>query len=154
MRAAMPNNLFSPTVEWSIPAPVLYVSLGIIGACLLLHLLIVVARYIERVEGRHRRFERLARDLGLTPAEMVCLSRCGNDLGVEDKSQLLTEPDLFQQMQNWAEKDRARRVLIKRIRAKLEAHGRVYTRLFESPAKPAATTGRKNAVRRSSPLHA
>ena len=126
MKADMLNQLFRPSIDWSIPAPLIYIGLGIIGASLLIHLVIVLARRIRKWERRENRYERLLRKYRITPAERICLDHCRADLGIRDKAAMLTDPEVFQRVVKWAQKHRESRVAVIRIQGKLEAHKRAY----------------------------
>ena len=150
MMTDMQNQLFNPSVHWSIPTPVLYVALAVIAASLLIHAIILLARYLDELEWRESRYERLARRLGLTRAEVTCLGHCSADLGIKDKARMLTEPSEFQRVLKWAEKDRHRRNLVCKIERKLEEHGQTQRTIRIPAPTPAKAMARKGSLRPAS----
>lgn len=115
----MLDNLFSSSRNWSIPEPVLYVGLGLIGITLLTHGAILLARYLEKRERQGNRYEQLLRKYGISRAERTCLDQGCAALGIKEKHRVLTDPKLFARIREWGEKRYSRRILIKRIEVKM-----------------------------------
>ncbi|MFH1741837.1 MAG: hypothetical protein ABIH23_22765 [bacterium] len=125
MSAEILNNLFRPSLDWSIPTPIIYTAVGIVAGSLLINLVIRLVQYLDNWEKRESRYEQFLQELGITRAERRCLDHCRADLDIKDKYRMLTESDQFESVLEWAEGRHSRKLLIGRIRAKLEAHKRL-----------------------------
>lgn len=142
MRPNMLNEAFDPSHHWSIPDVILYVMLGLIGASLLFHAILLLIRHYKNLERYEIRYERLLNSFGTTPAEKICLDHCSTELGIKDKAQLLTDRVEFDQVLKWAEQKPDRRMTVYRLRLKLDTHD----------WRPPKQSQRKVAVGRSSPV--
>ncbi len=133
----MLDQLFSTSKHWSIPEPVLYISLGIIGIAILIHCAILLARYLEERERQGNRYERLLHQYGISRAERTCLDQGCAALGIREKHRVLTDPNQFARVRDWAEKRYSRRILIKRIEEKMA----------DPPKRPHSRAGRRKRIR-------
>lgn len=142
MKAEMLNSLFQPSLDWSIPTTIVYVGLGVIGASLLIHTVILLTRYIGKWQRREDRYAQILNRFEITCGERVCLDHCSADLGIKDKARMLTDWKEFERVMEWAEKQPARRVAVMKIRRKLE----------DRAWRPPTIRQRERSIRRSPPV--
>ena len=138
MELAILNNLYRPSLDWSIPVNVIYAVVCAVGACLLVDLVILLVRHVQTWRKRANRYEEFLQELGVSPAERIFLDHCSEELGIQNKFRMLTESTEFEKVREWAEKRQARKILASRIQAKMEAHQKLppTARRAKHPVRP------------------